>query len=85
MSSEEIEKFIKATKLPANKYLKISFKKRNAVYGIFIHCKDARDLETKNFWRIVTLTHFKDYQTSKDINLSRIFHGSEFSKLSVEA
>ncbi len=85
MNSEEIEKFVNNNKLPANKYLKITFKKRNPVYGIIIQCKDAGDLQAKNFWRIVTLTHFKEWQTSKDINLSRIFHGSEFSKLAVES
>jgi hypothetical protein len=84
MSIEEIQKFIHSNKLPDNKYLKISFKKRNPVYGVFVQYKDADELKTKNFWRIVSLTNFKEWQTSQDINLSRIFNGSDFQKLTVE-
>jgi hypothetical protein len=85
MNIEDIEKFINANKLPEDKYLKITFRKRNPVYGIFVHGKDASDLQSKNFWRVVTLTKFKEYQVSKDINLSSIFHGSEFSRIAIES
>lgn len=84
MNSEEIQKFLNANKLPDTKCLKINFKKRNPVYGVFVQYKDAEELQTKNFWRIVTLTHYKEWQNTKDINLSRIFHGSDFTKLIVE-
>ncbi|WP_207496916.1 short-chain dehydrogenase [Aridibaculum aurantiacum] len=84
MHTEEIQKFLNANKLPANKHLKISFKKRNPVYGVIVHCKDAVELESKNFWRIVPVANVKEWTKSKDINLSRLFHGSDFSKLTVE-
>ena len=84
MTSEEIQKFVKANKLSDDKHLKITFRKRNPVYGIFVEYKDAAELQAKNFWRIVSLTHFKEWQSSKDINLSRIFSGSDFVKLVVE-
>ena len=84
MNIEEIEKFIQTNKLPEDKYLKITFRKRDPVYGVFVQGKDKSDLQSKNFWRIVTLNHFKEYQASKDVNLSKIFHGSDFTKLTVE-
>lgn len=84
MSPEEIQKFIKSNKLPADKHLKITLKKRNPIYGIFVECRDAAHLQSKNFWRIVTLTNFKEWQNSGDLNLSRMYHGSDFTKLTVE-
>jgi len=84
MTTEEIKKFVSANNLAENKHLKISFKKRNAVYGIFVDCKDAAELQAKNFWRIVPVNNIKDWRKSHDLNLSRLFSGSDFSKLSVE-
>lgn len=84
MTTEEIDGFLKKSKLPPNKYLKITMKKRNAIYGIFIKCKDANDLAAKNFWRIVPFTNLEEYQKTRDLNLSRLFNGSEFSKISIE-
>lgn len=84
MNTEEIQKFLNANTIAPNKHLKISFKKRNPVYGLIVHCKDATDLQAKNFWRIVSVTNYKEWQKSRDLNLSRIFHGSEFSKLTIE-
>jgi hypothetical protein len=83
MTTEEIQKFIKVNKLPTNQCLKITFKKRNPVFGVFVEYRDAAELQAKNFWRIVTLTHFEEWQKSKDINLCRLFNGSDFQKLSV--
>ena len=84
MQTEEIQSFIKTHNVPEDKYLKITFKKRDPVYGIIVHGSDSADLELKNFWRIVTLTNIKDWQSSKNINFSRIFNGQEFAKLAVE-
>lgn len=84
MSSEEIQAFVKGHKIPANKHLKISFKKREPVFGIIVECKDAGDLQSKNFWRIVTLPNLKSWHSSNDLNLSRIYHGSDFSRITVE-
>jgi len=40
-------------------------------------------LSAKNFWRIVTSKNFDAYNKSKDVNLARLFNGTEFSKLSL--
>jgi hypothetical protein len=83
MNVEEIEKFLSKQKTSEETYIKINFKKRDAIYGLFIKTKDYSDLKSKNFWRIVTRTYFDQYNVSKDVNLAKIFHGSEFSKLSL--
>lgn len=83
MNVLEIQKFLATNKLAKDKYLKITFKKRDAIYGIFVQGNDHADLEPKNFWRIVTFTHFEEYNKSKNINLAKIFSGSEFTKISV--
>ncbi|TCZ71798.1 short-chain dehydrogenase [Flaviaesturariibacter aridisoli] len=81
MTTEEIQTFL--TRHPADSPIKISFKKRDAIQGMFIKDRDYSDLSSKNFWRIVTKTNLDAYKKSKDMNLSRIFHGSDFQKLSV--
>jgi hypothetical protein len=83
MTTEEIQKFIKGNKIPDNQCLKITFKKRNPVYGVFVEYRDAAELQAKNFWRIVNISNFEEWQKSKDINLSRLFNGSDFSKLAL--
>jgi hypothetical protein len=49
--------------------------------GVFINASDYSELKKKNFWRIVAAHRKEEYRKSKDINLSRIFNGSEFTKL----
>lgn len=83
MTIEEIQKFIE-TNTQTEKPLKISFKKRDAIYGYFIDCRDASSLNSKNFWRIVSSSSKDEWVRTKDINLSRLYSGSDFSKLSVE-
>ena len=85
MTAEQIEKFLGNTannSEPAGQPAKISFKTRNTVEGVFIKTPDYFELKGKNFWRIVTLKNIDSYRTSNDVNLSRIFNGSEFIKLS---
>ncbi|HEY1112402.1 MAG TPA: short-chain dehydrogenase [Chitinophagaceae bacterium] len=81
MNPEEIVSFLNE-KLPSqDAYVKIDFKKRDSIYGLFIRDKDFNELKGKNFWRIVTRNHFDTYKKSRDNNLARIFNGAEFSKL----
>lgn len=82
MTSELISKFIENEQLP-NKPVKIEFKKRNAVTGMFVKVNDYDELKSKNFWRIVSETNMEQWHKSRDINLVRIFNGTEFTKLSV--
>ncbi len=83
MSIEEIEKFLTTKAQPENNYIKIDFKKRDSIYGLFIKDNDYSDLKSKNFWRIVTRTHFDEWQKSKNVNLAKIFNGMEFSRLTL--
>jgi hypothetical protein len=82
MTIEQIEKFIAGNKEDLKEPAKIFFKTRGTVEGIFIRTSDFSELKKKNFWRIVSSKNLDDYKTSKDINLSRIFNGAEFTRLS---
>jgi hypothetical protein len=81
MTVEQIEKFIAQHPKNLTQLVKISFKARNAVNGIFIQTNDFAELKQKNFWRIVTATHMENYMKSKDLAYSRMFNGAEFTKL----
>jgi hypothetical protein len=83
MNIEDIEKFLEKKTTPEDNYVKITFKKRDAVYGLFVKDKDYSYLKSKNFWRIVTRTHFDEYNRSQNLSLARIFNGSEFSRLTL--
>ncbi|MDP4218492.1 MAG: short-chain dehydrogenase [Bacteroidota bacterium] len=82
MTSEQIEKFFANNPDNGGQAIKIFFKARNTVEGVFIRNADYVELKGKNFWRIVTLKNFESYRNSKDVNLTRIFNGAEFTKLS---
>lgn len=82
MTIEQIEKFLDDKQLLSNSSSRISFKTRSTFEGMFIKAPDYLELKKKNFWRIVAASRMEEYQQSKDFNLSRIFNGSEFTKLS---
>jgi hypothetical protein len=81
MTTEQIEHFIGPNPGDSSRSTRIFFKTRNTYEGIFIKAPDYVELKKKNFWRIVTATKIEEWRQSKDINLSRIFNGSEFTKL----
>ena len=81
MNNLEIEKFLDTKTSQANNYVKINFRKREPIYGLFLKGTDYNELKSKNFWRIVTRKHFDEWNTSKDISLAKLFNGSDFSKL----
>jgi hypothetical protein len=85
MHIEEIEKFLEKQKLAKGQHVKIDFKKRNTLYGLFIKTDDYGELKSKNLWRIVVEPRIKEYLTSKDMNLARIFNGMEITRLGVVA
>jgi len=78
MTIEQIERFLDNGK---DSFSRIILKTRT-VEGIFVKAPDFLELKKKNFWRIVSASRIQEYQISKDINLSRIFNGQEFIKLS---
>jgi hypothetical protein len=82
MTSDQIEKFIEPKHL-ATHSVKIDFKTRNSLTGLFIQTNDYKELKAKNFWRIVTGLNIEIWKTSKDTSLARIFNGAEITKLSV--
>ena len=83
MTNEAIIKFIE-TKNHGDKALNIHFKTRSTLTGLFIKGNDYDELRSKNFWRIVTSSNLEQWNKTKDMNLARIFHGMEFTRLSEE-
>lgn len=84
MTSEEIKKFIASKITLQNRYVKIEFPKRDALYGIFItDDEDYSDLSKKNFWKIITSKHFDEFKNSNNSKLAKIFNGTEFTRLSL--
>lgn len=81
MNSEDIEKFLTKNEAAHSECVQIRFKQRETIYGLFVKDNDYAYLKAKNFWRIVPQAKMDAYNTSKDINLARIFNGAEFSKL----
>jgi hypothetical protein len=84
MTIEQIEKFFQNTSTNVSDPIKIQFKTRGTVEGVFVRAQDFSELRGKNFWRIVTLKYLDEYKSSKDMNFSRIFNGAEFTKLSLK-
>lgn len=82
MTVEQIDSFFRRNKSD-KKSIKINFKTRDAFIGRFVKADDYDHLRCKNFWRIIIESNIKQYQSSKDTNLTRIFHGTSFVKLSV--
>ena len=82
MNSTEIEKFFEKNAVLNEDYVKISFRTREAMYGLFLKDEEYDYLKAKNFWRIVPQHQLEAYKSSKDPALARIFNGAEFSKLS---
>jgi hypothetical protein len=80
MTSEQIEKFVSQTHLDKSP-VQINFKTRPSISGLFIKTSDYAELKSKNLWRIVGGGSLEEYMKSKDINLARIFNGTEFTRL----
>jgi hypothetical protein len=79
MTNEQIEKFF--TKAKLNSLIRVSFKTRDAIVGIFIQTPDYNELKSKNFWRIVSEANYEQWKQSNDYNLVRMFNGAEFTRL----
>jgi hypothetical protein len=81
MTNDQIERFLQHNYLDRAP-VRINFKTRKPVVGIFIKTADYSELKSKNFWRIVGESNVESYLKSKDMNLARIFSGTEITKLS---
>lgn len=82
MQNDMISKFLEPSHL-AKTAVKIEFKKRNTMVGIFVDSTDYEDLKSKNFWRIVSEMNIPEWKQSNDNKLAKIFNGSEFTKITV--
>lgn len=80
MTNDIIEKFIESSSR-RDALVYIHFKDRNRVSGRFVQYPDYAELKSKNFWRIVNSSHLDEWESTKDINLTRLFHGMSFTKL----
>ena len=83
MTSEQIEKFIEPQKRNGLS-LNIHFKDRQTVSGIFIQGNDYSELKSKNLWRVVSSINLSQWKQKQDMNLSRIFNGVSFTRLTEE-
>jgi hypothetical protein len=82
MTNDQIERFLQPEYFSKN-VVRINFKTRNSILGIFLNTGDYEDLKSKNFWRIVSEANIDSWKKSKDTNLARIFNGTEITKLSL--
>ena len=81
MTNEAIAKQVE-TKITSEKTINIHFKTRSTITGLFIKGNDYEHLRSKNFWRIVTNANIAQWKKTKDLNLARLFNGTEFTRLS---
>ena len=84
MTNDQIANFL-SQKNVNKASVRINFKSRNSITGLFIITNDFTELKHKNFWRIVNKKKIAEYQKTKDESLARIYNGSEITKLSLQA
>ena len=83
MTNDQIGKFLEAGHLTKHN-VKIDFKTRQSMVGLFIKTADYSELKSKNFWRIVTGgTNITQYKSTPDNNLAKIFNGAEITRLTL--
>ena len=80
MTSDVIEKYVESKEITGQP-INIFFRQRNTINGLFIQGNDYQELKAKNFWRVVTGVKIDEWKQTKDINLTRLFSGSDFSRL----
>ena len=83
MTTEMIEKFIDI-KSRKHTVVNIHFKERSMVKGLFIRSADYDELKYKNLWRIVHFEKIEEWNKTKNMDLSRIFNGLSFTRLTDE-
>jgi len=79
MTNDQIERFL--VSLNQSRVIDIKFKKRPAIRGIFLNTNDFEHLKSKNLWRIITEGQLESWKKTQDMGLSRIYNGSDFTKL----
>ncbi len=79
MDNVSIEKFLE-TKSSA-RVVNVHFKDRSTVTGLFVNLRDYDELKAKNFWRVVNVKHIEQWEQTGNMELSRLFNGASFTKL----
>lgn len=80
MTNLLIGNFIESDKRK-NKVVRIQFKKRDAINGLFVVGTDYEEMKEKNFWRIVTASREQEWNNTQSLSCSRLFSGDEFTRL----
>ncbi|HEX4851824.1 MAG TPA: short-chain dehydrogenase [Puia sp.] len=80
MTSEMIEKFID-NNLGDDKPVRIHFKERASIAGIFVKGQDYKELKSKNFWRVIKPDFAHEWAKTRNMNLTRLYSGLSFTKL----
>lgn len=84
MDIEQIQKFLDGTTSTPDSAVRITFKKRDTIQGLFIReHNDYTYLKSKNFWRIVPKSQLETYLQTRNNGLAKIFNGAEFAKLTL--
>ena len=83
MTTEMIGKFVE-NKTRKNVAVKIHFKERSTVKGMFIHTADYDELKSKNLWRVVSDAKIEEWNRTKNMDIPRIFNGLSFTRLTDE-
>ena len=83
MTIEQIEKFLD-TKNTTKGTLKIDFKTRRSIVGLFVKTKDYDELKEKNFWRVVSGDeNMEKWKETSHSEFAKIVSGTEITKLSL--
>lgn len=84
MTVEQIEKFLD-TKNTTNATLKIDFRTRRSIVGLFVKLKDYDELKEKNFWRVVSGDeNMEKWKATSLSEFAKIVSGTEITKLSLQ-
>ncbi|WP_346237532.1 short-chain dehydrogenase [Niabella insulamsoli] len=81
MDVTSIEKFLDS-KSANPKVVNVHFKDRSTITGVFVELRDYDELKAKNFWRVVNVKNLEQWEKRKDVELSRLFNGASFTRLS---
>jgi len=84
MTYEQIEEALQRKNV-SDQVFEIRFKLRSPIKGLFIKTADYQELSRKNLWRIVSQIYIDEYKKTKNVNLARIFNGTEFTKLEAQS
>ncbi|RYZ20228.1 MAG: short-chain dehydrogenase [Chitinophagaceae bacterium] len=79
-----MQKFLDNKASLGNECVRITFKKRTTINGIFVRGhRDYTEMKAKNFWRIVPESQIEAWEATGNVQLAKLFLGTEFTRLSI--